>query len=73
MNKLMEAGRNGQTDADMLSLSMSCNVDSNKTYTTTNDDDIKGNQEMERRDQTNWSSSVGFGFCSIWIGSEVGQ
>lgn len=35
MNKLMEAGRNGQTDADMLSLSMSCNVDSNKTYTTT--------------------------------------
>ena len=38
------------------------------------DDDIKGNQEMERRDQTNWStSSVGFGFCSIWIGSEAGQ
>ena len=37
------------------------------------DDDIKGNQEMERRDQANWSSSVGFGFCSIWIGSEVGQ
>ncbi len=75
--KLIEAGAENwrdRTDADMLSLSMmrereSCNVDSNKTH-----DDIKGESgNGKKKGQANWRETRLLSFCSIWIGSEVGQ
>jgi hypothetical protein len=74
--KLIEAGAENwrdRTDADMLSLSMMRVATSTATKHTTTSRGESGNGK--KKGQANWRERETrlLSFCSIWIGSEVGQ